>query len=51
MQCSVQFNTVRELNVFRTCSELAALTANDAVAALSAGGTHFLLKVRYQDFK
>ena len=36
MQYSVEFNTIRELNVFRTSTELTTLTTNDVIAALAA---------------
>ena len=39
MQCSVEFNTIWELNVFKTSTELAALTTNDVIAALAADGS------------
>ena len=42
MQCSVEFNTIRELNVFRTSTKLAALTTNDVIAAQAADGSLFL---------
>ena len=38
MQCSVEFNTIREWSVFRTSTELAGLTTNDVNAALAAAG-------------
>ena len=36
---SVEFNMIRELNVFRKSTELAALTTNDVIAALAADGS------------
>ena len=43
MQRSVEFNTIRKLNVFRTSTKLAALTTNDVIAALAAVAVDFLL--------
>ena len=34
-----QFNTIRELNVFRTSTELATLITHDVIAALAADGS------------
>ena len=42
MQCSVEFNTIWVLNVFRTSTELATFTTNDVIAALAADGSLFL---------
>ena len=41
MQCSVEFNTIRELNVFRTSTELPGVTTNDVIAALATDRSWF----------